>query len=115
VTANGNPITLLRVVVTPSEIRATVRISATHGLPAADWNPVMRVAVGSWNSTQPSRGGEGGVAASDGTYRYRFPTAPPQSTGGWTLSIDAINGYDPQQGSPHMHLAGPWVFRVTLA
>ncbi|MGI8916728.1 MAG: hypothetical protein ACR2JY_23635 [Chloroflexota bacterium] len=114
VTVHGIPITLQHVAVTPSEIQVIVRIPVTHGLPASNWNPVIRMAVGSWNSTQPSRGDEGGAAAADGTYQYHSSNSPTLAAGQWTLTIDAIDGYDPQHGPPQVHLDGPWVFHFNM-
>jgi hypothetical protein len=114
VTAQGIPITLQQVVVTPSEIRVTVRIPAVHGLPAKDWYPTIRVAVGNWNSMQPPRGGEGGAAAADGAYHYSFTNVPAQAAGQWTLTVDAIDHYVLQQAPVQERIAGSWVFHFSV-
>jgi hypothetical protein len=112
-TAQGVSIALQQVVVTPSMVRADLQIPASHGLPARDWFPAVRVVTGSWDSRQPRAQG-GGALAPNGIYYYHFFAAPPHPAGPWTLTIETMEGANPQHLPVQLHLTGPWVFRFTL-
>lgn len=120
VTANGVPVTLEKVVVSPTETRAYLRVDPPAEIPPEHWSPIARLSVDGWDSRQGERGLEGGGSAGEGRYAYTFSNSLYDKRGEWTLTVEELVGIDPRRFEPEKgivpqtRVAGPWVFRFTV-
>lgn len=120
VTAQGIPVTLEKVVVTPTETRAYLRFSPPADIPPEHWSPIASLSVAGWDSSEGERGMQGGGPSSDGAYRYSFSSPLYDKRGEWTLTVKELVGIDPRRFEPEKgivpqtRVAGPWVFRFTV-
>jgi hypothetical protein len=126
VVAGGVPVTLERVVITPSETRAYLRFPASGGIGDGGWNADARISGAGWDSRQLPAGFSGlmtlggsfmngrgeHVTTFSGDFRGRH--------GEWTLTVAALSGLDhtaptTQDGLPKQaRVEGPWTFRFSL-
>ncbi len=125
VVANGVPVTLERVVVTPSETRAYVRFAASAGIDASDWNADAHISGAGWDSRQLPAGFSGEMTVgsmftnSSGEHVTTFSGDYRGRHGEWSLTVDALSGIDTKapssEGLPKQaRIAGPWIFKLSL-
>lgn len=119
VTAGGIPVTLERVVVTPTETRAFLRFPPPKEIPFEHWGPAAEIAVDGWDSRE--QGGAQpiwGVPLGDDSRRYsvNFPASLHDKKGEWYLTAVAKGKITPTRSVQQTltPLAGPWVFRFTV-
>lgn len=104
VVADGTPVQLERIVVTPSETRAYIRFPASQGNTVQGWSPTVMLAVDGWNSSNASESIASWLT-SDGERVVSFDDALDTKHGEWTLTVEA-----PSNGSS----GAGWVFRFTV-
>jgi len=122
VTAGGVPVTIERVVVSPSEARVYFRFPTTGTIRPENWTPVTHLLVGDWSSRMGEGIPNGSGALNNGTYSYSFLAGLHDRQGTWTLTIDELIGfevldstsYDPTQPPPQTRIAGPWAFTFVV-
>jgi hypothetical protein len=107
--AAGVAVTLQRVVVTPSETRATLCFD-----PPDAGNK-------EWHVITPGDGQDlsgGAVSQLSGTgeecHRVIYLGALASRSGTWTLTVTELVGFDPAGQGEQTRLAGPWVFRFRV-
>jgi hypothetical protein len=125
VVTKGLPVTLERVVITPSETRAYLLYPANEGIPAEHWSPFAHISGAGWDSRQlPAVKGLMTLGVSfmngRGEHVQTFSGDFTGRHGEWTLAIDAISGVDvtvpnDQNGLPKQaRIEGPWTFKFSL-
>jgi hypothetical protein len=120
VLAAGIPLTLERLIVTPSETRAIVRFTPPTSAGNTDWTPIVALEASDWASTatghpQGALGPELVQRLADGSWIYRFLDALDDKSGPWTVSVTELAGTDITGLVPtSTRLPGPWVFHVTV-
>ena len=112
--AGGIPVTLERVVVTPTEARAYLPFPAGNGIAAGYWQPIARLTVGDWDSARGEQGPQTGWLTNDGAHACSFSSALYEKHGDWTLAVEELVGLDPQISTDQTRLAGPWVFHFVV-
>jgi hypothetical protein len=124
--ANGVPVTLERVVVTPSETRAYMRFPASSGIDASDWIADAHISGAGWNSRQLPAGFSGEMTLgsmfmnSGGEHVTTFSGDYRGRHGEWSLTVDALSGVDTKAPSSEgglpkqARIAGPWIFKLSL-
>jgi hypothetical protein len=125
VTVNDVPVTLERVVVTPSEARMQLRFHDVPGKPVSDWQWVglPRLAVDDWISVQNES--EGGGYSDGPRWVFGKNYALFDKHGEWTLTIDKLFGHDPEKAAAASKqgegagytmdvIEGPWEFKFIV-
>lgn len=122
VTVNNVPVTLERVVVTPSETRMYVHFHDVPGKPVQDWqwSGHPRLAVDDWASQQNEA--EGGGYGDNPRWVFSNNYALFDKHGEWTLTIDKLFGHDPAKVAAMKEgdtiqgefIEGPWVFKFVV-
>ena len=125
--ANGIPVTLDRVVVTPSESRAYVRFPASAGIGETDWNANAHISGTGWDSRQLPAGFSGEMTVgsmftnASGEHVTTFSGDFRSRRGQWVLTVDSLFALDTSapSGSDRLpkqaRVAGPWIFRFALS
>lgn len=109
----GVAVRLERLVVTPSETRATICFTAPDG-GRRQWVPILTLEAGN----EQYAGGivsktfyEGG----EGCYQGSFLASLHDQGGAWRLTVSELVGEDTDLPTePQIRLAGPWVFRFRV-
>ncbi len=125
VTVNDVPVTLERVVVTPSETRMHLRFHDVPGKPVQDWQWAghPRFSIDGWDTEQSY--GEGGGYSDGSRWVFRRNFALFDKHGEWTLTVDKLWGHDPVKvaaaskegegaGYTMDVIEGPWEFRFIV-
>lgn len=118
----GVPVTLERVVITPSETRAYLRFAATAGISADDWNAQAHISGTGWDSRTLQPPSDPADLVTTGTF---FVNARGEHVttwsgdfvghhGEWTLTVDWIWGADTSTPIRQDQVSGPWTFRFSL-
>ncbi len=113
VIANGIPVQLERIAVTPSETRAYLRFPANQGNTVQGWSPTVMLAVDGWNSSDASESVVSWLT-SDGERVVSFDDALDTKHGEWTLTVEALGNGSHEGNGSSSRLVGPWVFRFTV-
>lgn len=126
VIANGVPVTLDRVVVSPSETRVYIRFPASGGITAKDWYADVHIAGNGWDTNQLQSGFSGEMTLgsmftnTSGEHIATFSGDLRSRHGRWTVIVDALGAVDTQaaatdSGLPKQtRVAGPWTFRISV-
>jgi hypothetical protein len=127
VVAKGVPVTLERVVITPSETRAYLRFPASAGIDDSGWIADAHVSGAAWDSRQIQLpNGFTGLMTTGGFFMNgsgehvtTFSGDFRGHHGEWTFTVDSLSGVDstsaPQGGLPKQaRIDGPWTFRFSL-
>jgi hypothetical protein len=125
VVAKGVPVTLERVVITPSETRAYLRFQASAGIPDGGWSTYAHMSGAGWDSRQlPAFKGLITLGSSfmngRGEHVQTFSGDFSGRHGEWTFTVDALFGSDTtvpndQNGLPKQaRIEGPWTFKFSL-
>ena len=125
VTVNDVPVTLERVVVTPSETRMHLRFHDVPGKPVQEWRWAghPRLAIDGWNSEQNEA--EGGGYSDGSRWVFGRNYALIDKHGEWTLTVDRLFGHDPvkaaaasKEGEGAVYtmdvIEGPWEFKFIV-
>jgi hypothetical protein len=113
VEAAGVAVRLKRVVITPSETRATVCFEPSDG-GTREWTLIAALDAG---DGQELFAGMVSRLSGDGEancHRVTYPAALTRRSGLWTLTVTELIGCDPTRPGEDVRLAGPWVFRFTV-
>jgi Domain of unknown function (DUF4179) len=116
VVVHNVPITLQKVVFTPSETRLYVRFQETDGLPASSWTEdgTLNLAADNWQLVNQTNYQFAHARTRDGEF-YPLPFALNGKHGEWTLTIAKIASYpDEAHSVMTKQLTGPWVFHFTV-
>lgn len=120
VTAAGIPMTLERVVVSPTETRAYLSFPTPGDLPAEQWQAMARLAVEGWDSRDKQLGPGTSGPPINRTYSVSVPASLQDKRGAWTLTVDELLGMPidgsigPEGGMDITRIAGPWVFTFVV-
>ncbi|MBI2862793.1 MAG: hypothetical protein HYX89_08225 [Chloroflexi bacterium] len=107
VQADGVPITLERVVVTPFGTRATLHLEPSET--DRRWLPIAALTL----PDGISKTGGFGQGLSDGRSAHYFTGDFTEQRGQWTLTVTEIVGVGSGQGE-QKRLTGPWVFEFNV-
>ena len=116
VVVNGVPVTLEKVVVTPSETSLYVRFQETDGLPASSWSAggALNLAVDNWQLVNETNYTYGFWPTGNGE-AYTLPFALNGKHGEWTLTIaKIISNLDSNDPTITKEITGPWIFKFTV-
>jgi Domain of unknown function (DUF4179) len=130
VTADRIPVTLKRVVITPSETRLYLAFPAGGGIKPADWNANAHVSGPGWDSRQIELPIDRTVLMTTGAYFINshgehvttFSGDFRGHHGEWTVTVDSLSGVDSsavsmgtQASEPKQaREAGPWTFKFLM-
>jgi hypothetical protein len=118
VMTNGVPVTLDRVVITPSMTHAYLRLYDTNHIPARELLATTRVVGEGWDVN-----GDSVWTEDDGQQRIAFQEALFDKHGEWTLIVDELRGATPEVQSAAVvknepwtteQIEGPWEFRFVV-
>jgi hypothetical protein len=130
VVANGVPVTLEHVVITPSEARLYLVFPARDGIKPADWNANAHISGTGWDSRQIQLPSDRTVLMTTGAYFINshgehvttFSGNFQGHHGEWTVTVDSLWGVDSSAASLGTHVsepkqareAGPWTFKFVV-
>jgi hypothetical protein len=121
ITANGVPITLDRLLITPSMTRAYFQLQDTNGIPAKEWWPETRLNGDGW--TVDWYGGGSSRIEDNRRHVLAFEQALFDKHGEWTLTIERLRGEDPAKRAAAIEkgeawnqeiIEGPWEFKFVV-
>ncbi len=108
VEANGIAVRLEKVVVTPSEIQATLCFQP----PDENREWLLLTEDGGQDLLSPMAGQIAG--GGEECHRLIYPGALPSRSGAATLTVTELMGYDGSPGDDQQRIAGPWEFRFQM-
>ena len=130
VVTKGVPVTLERVVITPSETRLYLVFPAGSGIKPADWNANAHLSGRAWDSRQVQLPIDRTILMTTGAYFINsrgehvttFSGDFRGHHGEWTVTVDSLWGVDSSaasagaQGSvpKQVREAGPWTFKFLM-
>ncbi len=130
VVTHGVPVTLERVVITPSETRLYLVFPASSGIKPADWNANAHLSGSGWDSRQVQLPIDRTVLMTTGAYFINSHSEHVTTFSGdfrgrkgeWTVTVDSLWGVDTTAASAGTHgsepkqarEAGPWTFKFVL-
>ncbi|MDQ6879359.1 MAG: DUF4179 domain-containing protein [Candidatus Dormibacteraeota bacterium] len=130
VVTSGVPVTLDRVVITPSETRLYLVFPAGSGIKPADWNANAHLSGSGWDSRQVQLPIDRTILMTTGAYFINshgehvttFSGDFRGHHGEWTVTVDSLWGVDSSaaslgtQGSEPKQAreAGPWTFKLLV-
>jgi hypothetical protein len=119
-TAAGISISLERVVVSPTETRAYLRIPETSEFPSQQLQPMAHISMEGWSSRDHQAGpGISGVPV-DGLHTFSVLGNLTDKHGEWTLTVDELIGWPadaaigPDGGLEMTRFAGPWTWTFVV-
>lgn len=119
--ASGVPVTLERVVITPSETRAYLRFPASAGIIDSEWIADAHISGVGWDSRQLPAAFSGLMTLGDsfmnsrGEHVETFSGDFQSRHGEWTFTVDALSGVVPTATNTQAQVDGPWTFRFSLS
>lgn len=115
VTQNGVPVTLERMLVTPTETRVFVKFYDANGATIHEWfSQSVTLTVNGWDSHQEANVGYGLWKSPTGQ-TYPLPFALYDKHGEWMLTIPALEVQSMTNEAEILRtVQGPWMFRFRV-